>query len=262
MQVSVNGIDTRYVLSSEGSGPWLTLIHHLSGDLSVWDQIASYFRDDYTVLRYDLPGHGESAVPERALSIKELSDNLADLLTQLGAEKTHVVGLSVGGMIAEQFAIDHADRLNTLTLVGAPAYTTTDMKPDFDRRAANVRKNGTASIVDETVKSVLTERYRRAHPEVVEHVGDMVARTSVEGFAKIAEAIRDFDVKRDVASITAPTLVIAGEHDKDLPSAQSKEVADALPGARFEMLDAAHLSPVEESQRFAGILKTFLREKV
>jgi 3-oxoadipate enol-lactonase len=230
--------------------------------LSVWDQIAGYFRDEYTVLRYDLPGHGESAVPSDALSIKDLSDSLARLLTQLGADKTHVVGLSVGGMIAQQFAIDHPDMLDTLTIVGAPAFTTPDMKPDFDQRAANVRENGTASIVDETVKSVLTERYRRAHPEVVEHVGDMVARTSVEGFAKIAVAIRDFDVKRDVASITAPTLVIAGEHDKDLPPAQTKEVAEAIPGARFEMLDAAHLSPVEESQRFAGLLETFLGKQV
>lgn len=227
----------------------------------MWDQIAGYFREDYTVLRYDLPGHGESAVPTDAMSIKNLSDNLAALLTQLGAEKTHVVGLSVGGMIAEQFAIDHADRLETLTVVGAPAFTTPDMKPDFDRRAANVRQNGTASIVDETVTSVLTERYRRAHPEVVEQVGDMVARTSVECFAKIAEAIRDFDVKRELASITAPTLIIAGEHDKDLPPAQSQEAAALIPGARFEILDSAHLSPVEQSQHFVGILDTFLREK-
>lgn len=262
MQVKVNGKDTRYVLSNEGGGPWLTLIHHLSGDLSVWDQIAGYFRDEYTVLRYDLPGHGESAVPTDALSIEQLSDDLAELLTQLGAAKTHLVGLSVGGMIAEQFAINHADRLETLTVVGAPAFTTADMKPDFDKRAANVRENGTASIVDETVNSVLTERYRRAHPEVVEHVGDMVTRTSVEGFARIAEAIRDFDVKHGVGSVTVPTLVIAGEHDKDLPPGQSKEVADAIAGARFEMLDSAHLSPVEESQRFVGILETFLREKV
>ena len=262
MQVTVNGIDTRYVLSNEGGGPWLTLIHHLSGDLSVWDQIAGYFRNDYTVLRYDLPGHGESAAPQEPLSIERLSDDLAELLQKLGAPSTHVVGLSVGGMIAQQFAIDHAEKVDTLTVVGAPSFTTANMKPDFDERAANVRRHGTASIVDETVRSVLTEGFRHAHPEVVEQVGDMVARTSVEGFAKLAEAIRDFDVRGATSQIVTPTLVIAGDQDQDLPAAQTKAVADAIPGAHFEILHSAHLSPVQESQRFTAILETFLREKV
>lgn len=102
-------------------------------------------------------------------------------------------------MIAQQFAVDHADKVNTLTVAGAPIFTTSEMKPDFDKRAANVRQNGTSSIVEATVQSVLTERFRKAHPEVVEHVGEMVARTSVEGFAKVAEAIRDFDLRGRVA---------------------------------------------------------------
>lgn len=61
MQVNINGIETRYVLSNEGGGPWLTFVHQLGGDLSVWDQLAGYFRDDYTVLRYDVRGHGKTA---------------------------------------------------------------------------------------------------------------------------------------------------------------------------------------------------------
>ena len=268
MQVTINGIDTRYVLSNEGGGPWLTLIHHLSGDLSVWDQIAGYFRDNYTVLRYDLRGHGETAAPTESgpglgpLSIKQLSDDLAELLRQLGVPSTHLVGLSVGGMIAQQFAIDHPEQLNTLTIVGAPVFTTGQMKPDLDKSAANVRQNGTASIVDETVRSVLTEKYRKAHPEVVEHVGEMVARTSVEGFARVAEAIRDFDLREQSKLIKTPTLVVAGEHDLNLSPKQTKEVADSILDARFAILDAAHLSPVEETQRFTALLETFLRENV
>jgi 3-oxoadipate enol-lactonase len=262
MQVTINGIDTRYVVSNEGGGPWLTLVHHLSGDLSVWDQIAGYFRDDYTVLRYDLPGHGESAAPVEPLSIEQLSEHLAGLLSKLGVNSTHVVGLSVGGMIAQQFAVDHADRLDTLTVVGAPVFTTPEMTPSFNKRAATVRENGTSSIVDETVQSVLTERFRKAHPEVVEHVGEMVERTSVEGFARVAEAIRDFDLRGQVISIKTPTLVVVGKHDVDLPPSQSKVVADSIPGAKFEILDAAHLSPAEETQRFVALLETFMRENV
>jgi 3-oxoadipate enol-lactonase len=262
MQATINGIDTRYVLSNEGGGPWLTLIHHLGGDLSVWDQMAGYFRDDYTVLRYDLRGHGESAVPEEPVSIGELSEDLAALLERLGARSTHLVGMSVGGMIAQRFAIDHPDKVDTLTIVGAPARTAEETKPGFDERAAAARANGTGSLVDATMQSVLTPAYRKAHPEVVEHLSEAIVRTSDEGFAKVAEAIRDFDASGQLAGIRTPALIIAGEHDREVPPARTKAVADAIPGARFEILDAAHLSAVEETQGFAALLETFLREKV
>ena len=108
MQVRLNGIDTRYVLDNEGGGPWLTLLHQLGGDLSVWDQLAGYFHDDFTVLRYDVRGHGHTAVPERPFSIAELSHDLAALLDALGALHTHLVGMSMGGMIAQQFEIGRA----------------------------------------------------------------------------------------------------------------------------------------------------------
>ncbi len=107
MQVNINGIETRYVLSNEGGGPWLTFIHQLGGDLSVWDQLAGYFRDDYTVLRYDLRGHGKTAVSGEPFGIADLSHDLAALLDALGAPSTHLVGMSMGGMIAQQFALDH-----------------------------------------------------------------------------------------------------------------------------------------------------------
>ena len=83
MQVNIHGIETRYVLSNEGGGPWLTFIHQLGGDLSVWDQLAGYFRDDYTVLRYDVRGHGEYALSDKRFGVSDLSDDLAALLDAL-----------------------------------------------------------------------------------------------------------------------------------------------------------------------------------
>src|ERR1700749_1775609 len=91
MQINVNGIDTRYVLSNEGGGPWLTFIHQLGGDLSIWDQLAGYFRDDYTVLRYDGRGHGKTAASGAPFSIADLSHDLVTLLDALDAPSTHLV---------------------------------------------------------------------------------------------------------------------------------------------------------------------------
>ena len=136
MQVNINGIETRYVLSNEGGGPWLTFIHQLGGDLSVWDQLAGYFRDDYTVLRYDLRGHGKTAVSSEPFSVADLSHDLAALLDALGAPTTHLVGMSMGGMIAQQFTLDYPSRVDTLTLPTPRAAR----RPKAARYGINVRR--------------------------------------------------------------------------------------------------------------------------
>jgi pimeloyl-ACP methyl ester carboxylesterase len=107
MQATVNGIDTRYVFEDRSGGPALTFIHQLGGDLSVWDTLAGHFRHRFRVLRYDVRGHGASAVSNTAFGFKELSADLTALLDAKDIEKTHLVGMSMGGMIAQQFALAH-----------------------------------------------------------------------------------------------------------------------------------------------------------
>ncbi|VXC64808.1 3-oxoadipate enol-lactonase [Burkholderia sp. 8Y] len=260
MQVNINGIETRYVLDNEGGGPWLTFIHQLGGDLSVWDQMAGYFRDDFTVLRYDLRGHGETAVSPDAFSVDTLADDLAELLDKLGAPTTHVVGLSLGGMVAQKFAINHADKVDSLTVAGAPAFIREEARPTFLQRAASVRQDGIESILESTLERWFTEGFRRAHPEVIEQIGETIARTPTEGFARAAEALSRFDARNQLAPVEKRTLVVAGEHDNGTPHAESRLIADTVPGAQFELLDAAHLSPVEASQRFCALLDAFLRQ--
>jgi 3-oxoadipate enol-lactonase len=262
MQVTNNGIETRYVLSNESGGPWLTFIHQLGGDLSVWDQMAGYFSKDFTVLRYDLRGHGETEESPGAFAIEDLAADLASLLDQLGAPSTHVVGLSIGGMVAQHFAADFPDRADSLTVVSAPAFTPESARTAFDERAASVRKNGAQSIVDATLERWLSADFRKAHPEVVEQVGETIARTQPESFARAAEAVRDFDARGKLGSIRCPTLVVAGERDTGTPTAAVRVIAESVAGAQFEILDAAHLSPVEQSQRFTAVLETFLRQAV
>jgi 3-oxoadipate enol-lactonase len=262
MQLTINRIDTRYVLDNEAGGPWLTFIHQLGGDHSVWDQMAGYFREGFTVLRYDLRGHGDTTVSRDAFSIDDMADDLAELLDRVGAPTTHVVGLSIGGMIAQSFAANHADRVDSLTVVGAPAFISEDARPGFAQRAANAREHGTTSLADATLDRWMTPAFRKAHPEVVEQIGETIARTPAEGFARAAEAVSRFDMRAKLKGIDKRTLVIAGEHDSGTPPAASKVIADTVPGARFELLDAAHLSPVEQSQRFSALLDGFLRNQI
>jgi 3-oxoadipate enol-lactonase len=238
MQVNINGIDTRYVLSNEGGGPWLTFVHQLGGDLSVWDQMAGYFRDDYTVLRYDVRGHGHSAVAREPFGVRDLADDLAKLLDALGAPTTHVVGLSLGGMIAQQFALDHSSRIDTLTIADSTGGTPSENRALWDQRA------------------------HAARSDAVEPIRETFARTPPEGFAMACEALRDFDLRGQHGAIRCPTLTVAGRHDTGTPPAATQAIAEAIEGARFELLDAAHLAPIEQSHRFAALLESFLERRV
>lgn len=262
MQISVNGIDTRYVLSNEGGGPWLTFIHQLGGDLSVWDQLAGYFRDDYTVLRYDVRGHGQTSVSGAPFSVVDLSQDLRALLDALGVERTHIVGMSMGGMIAQQFALDNPMRIDTLTLADTSAGTRPEARGIWDQRAAKARSEGVAALVPATLERWFTAGFRAAHPEAVEQIRDVLQKTSSEGYANACSALRDFDVRSRLVQITLPTLTVAGCHDAGTPPADTQAIATAIRGTRFELLEAAHLAPIEQSQRFAALLETFLQRRV
>ncbi|MEQ5840756.1 3-oxoadipate enol-lactonase [Paraburkholderia acidicola] len=262
MQLNIDGIDTRYVLSNEGGGPWLTFIHQLGGDLSIWDQMAGYFRDDYTVLRYDVRGHGATAVMDADFSVADLAHDLASLLDALGVTHTHLVGISMGGMIAQQFALDYPQRVDTLTLADTSAGTPPEGRALWDQRAAAARSDGLAALAPATIGRWLTPDFQQAHPEVVEPIREVLLQTSPQGYARACEALRDFDVRDRLAALHMPTLTVAGRHDTGTPPAATAAIAEAIKGARYELLDAAHLAPIEQSQRFAAMLETFLQTPV
>jgi 3-oxoadipate enol-lactonase len=262
MQVKINGIDTRYVLSNEGGGPWLTFIHQLGGDLSVWDQLAGYFRDDFTVLRYDVRGHGATAVPQQPFSMADLSHDLETLLDALDVPQTHLVGMSMGGMIAQQFALDHPSRITTLTLADTVSGTAPEKRGVWDQRATTARSEGMAAIAPATLERWLTSDFQTRYPEAVEQIREVLLNTSPEGYARACEALREFSVHNRLSEIALPTLVVAGRHDTGTTPADTQSIANAIEGAQYEVLDAAHLAPVEQSHRFAALLETFLETRV
>jgi len=262
MQVTVNGIDTHYVLDARSGGPALTFVHQLGGDHTVWDQLAGHFRHRYNVLRLDVRGHGASAVSRETFGVAQLAADLGTILDTNDVKKTHLVGVSMGGMIAQQFAIDYPARVLSLTLCDTSSRTPPDSRDMWNQRAALVRREGTAVLADATMERWFTPDFRRAHSDTVKQICDVLLRTASEGYAMACEALRDFDTHERLAELRVPALAVAGRYDSGTPASATRALADAIAGARFEILDAAHLAPVEESHRFTALLETFLRQSV
>ncbi|MEW5781976.1 MAG: alpha/beta fold hydrolase [Pseudomonadota bacterium] len=257
MKLGNNGIDIRYRI--EGHGPVVTLAHSLASDISLWDGIAPRLAERFTVLGFDARGHGQTSAPEGPYSWPMLVADLVGLLDALKIERTHFVGLSMGGMLGQHFALAHPERLDKLVLVSTTSRVPPEAKPLWDERIAIARTQGMQAHVAGTLERWFTAPYRAAHPEVMARIGALIAATPVAGYAGWGAAISSLDLTEKLAAVRAPTLVICGADDPGTPPAANRAIAEAIPGARFEMLpNASHQLVIEQAEAFTRLLMDFL----
>ena len=253
MKVRANGIDIHCEIS--GSGPWLTLSHSLSCDLSMWQPQLSALEKHFTVLRYDTRGHGGTDAPAGAYTFDQLSDDVLGLLDALKIERTHYCGLSMGGMIGQHLALKAPRRIDRLVLADTTSRMPPEAGPLWAERIRIAQEQGMAAHVQPTLERWFTAPYRAAHPEVMERIGTLIRNTPVAGYVGCAQAIARIDVTDRLNGIKAPTLVIVGRDDIGTPPAMSEVIAAAIPGARLEVIsDASHLSNIEQADAFNRLL--------
>lgn len=249
--------------SIEGGGPWVVLSHSLACDLSMWDPQAPALVDaGYRVLRYDMRGHGASLVTPPPYTLDLLLEDLVGLLDELGVEKAHVVGLSIGGMIAQRLAIEHPERLHALVLCDTTARSDPDSRPVWEERFRAARAQGMQALVDPTLSRWFTASYRASHPEVMERIGALIRNTPVDGYEGCARALLEVDHLERLKEIDFPTLILVGEDDPGTPVAAAREIRDRVRGSELVSLhDASHLSNVQQAAGFNEALIEFLRRK-
>lgn len=253
----VNGIEVRYCI--EGCGPWVMLSHSLATDLGMWDELAAALRDNHTVLRYDTRGHGGSSAPDGPYSFDQLVADVLGLLDAIGIERTHFIGLSMGGMIAQQLALQAPQRLNKLVIANSTSRVPPEAGPIWDERIAQARTLGMASQVDTMLERWFTPPFRASHAELMARIAAMITTTPVAGYIGCAEAIRRLDITDRLGAITAPTLVIAGIDDPMTPPLVSEIIAATIPGACLEeIFSASHLSCLEQPEIFNRTVVDFL----
>ncbi|MDB5758829.1 MAG: 3-oxoadipate enol-lactonase [Burkholderia sp.] len=245
-----------YELEGREDAPVLVLSNSLGTNLDMWAPQMPALLQHFRVLRHDARGHGHSDVTPGPYTIAQLGEDVLALMDYLKIDRAHFCGLSMGGMIGMWLGAHHAARIDRLVLCNTAAKIGT---PDtWNPRIAKVDAEGMASVVDTVLDRWFTPGFRQRAPEQVGVVRDMLLNTAPAGYGANCAAVRDMDLRADIASIGVPTLVIAGTHDGSTPAADGRAVADAIPGARYVELDAAHLSNWEQSEQFTQALLGFL----
>jgi 3-oxoadipate enol-lactonase len=259
MKIKTNGIELNYVV--EGNGPWLVMSHSLACDLSMWDEQAAVLRRNFKVLRFDTRGHGASDAPAGEYTLDMLAYDVHGLLQGLGVERCHWVGLSMGGMIGQTFALKFPGMFQTMVLADTTSRYAPDALPLWQGRIKTAQTQGMEALVEATLGRWFTEPFRKSHPEVTARVSAMIRATPVPGYVGCCAAIPQINVTARLKEVKCPTLVMVGEQDAGTPVALSREIHAALPGSELVIIpSASHLSNLEQPAAFNRALATFLNK--
>lgn len=259
MKITANGIRMHYTLNGPAAAPVVTLSHSLATNLSMWEPQMAMLAAQYRVLRYDTRGHGGTEAPIGPYSLDQLADDAVALLRALGIERTHFMGLSMGGMIGQIVALDHPELLRTLILCDTSSRVPPEARPMWEERIRTTEQQGMAPHVEPTLGRWFTAPFVAAHPDVVDPVRAMILGTNPQGYVGCCHAIKALDLTDRLSTISVPTLVVVGEDDPGTPVAASRAIHERINGSAIVILkSAAHLSNMEQPDAFNQAVATFL----
>ncbi|MEO0915445.1 MAG: 3-oxoadipate enol-lactonase [Pseudomonadota bacterium] len=252
-----SGADLTYRIDGAESGPPVVFVNSLGTDYRLWDKLIPLLPAGLRLIRFDKRGHGLSTCPEPPFTMGALIADLEQLLDHLGVTGAVIVGCSIGGMIAQGLAVKRLDQVRAMVLSNTGAKIgTTGMWAD---RIAAVETGGVEALADTILERWFSTKFR-ATPELSAWRA-MLTRTPKDGYIGCSAAIANTDFYTTTASLTLPTLAIAGSEDGSTPPDLVRETAALVKGSRFELIrGAGHLPMVEAPERYAEILNRFLQD--
>lgn len=256
---SIGEITLHHRLEGSPGGVPLVFINSLGTDLRIWDQVAPRFTERFCLIRYDKRGHGLSDCPPGPYTIRDHMNDLSGLLEVLQIKEAIFIGVSVGGMIALDYASCHPDRVKALVLCDTA--TKIGSAEGWNERIEAIRQGGMVPIGKTILERWFTPEFLERRPADCQGYFNLLTRTPAEGYIATCEAIREADLSEAVGHITAPALVVGGAEDLATPPQLVSELAEMLPQARFELIEqAGHLPSIEQPEALAAKIHQFLQE--
>jgi 3-oxoadipate enol-lactonase len=241
-----------------GHGTPLVMLHCLGMTHHLWDCLSG-LADRYSLISYDLPGHGETALPAASYGIEELSAQLAAVLRREGIAQAHIMGISLGGLVAQCFAATEPAMVERLVLCDTTPRYTDEARANWSVRAAAARRDGAASLLPMIEQIWFTPAFVATEPPAVKLVRDTFRACSGEGYALACEALGAADLRNLAPRIASPTLVICGSAESDAFKDAARWLGEHITGARVEFVaEAAHASVLEQPVVIEKLLREFL----
>jgi 3-oxoadipate enol-lactonase len=253
-----NGQRVNCVLDINEGAPWFLMSNSHATNISLWDDLTAALRDRYQILRYDHRGHGASPASAPPYHINDLIEDVVALLDHFAIERTHFIGISMGGAIGMGMALHHSERLRSVIICDSSAGSVPDRSGDWDQRVNFAREHGVETLAGPTVSRWFAKASLAAGAPVIEAVRQMIRTTSLDGYIGCANALQSIDFSAGLEAITVPCLLIAGAEDGSRPVSM-EQVHHRIPGSQYRVVPGAgHLSNIEQPEKFNAVVQEFL----
>lgn len=255
--VNANGVTLHVQEAGDPNGAPVLFANSLGTDLRLWDALIPLLPDGLRLIRFDKRGHGLSECPTGPYAIDDLTRDAEALITALDCGPVTFVGLSIGGMIAQNLAARRRDLVCALVLSNTAAKL--GDAASWNDRIGAIAANGLPALEAAILDRWFGPRFRASKDATL--WGNMLTRTPEAGYLGCCAAIAAADLTDTTRALRLPTLVIAGSHDGASPPDLVAATAALIPGAAFHVIDGAgHLPCVEDPAAYAAILNPFLKE--
>jgi len=251
-----DGCRIAFALDGSGDRPVLMLSNSIATSMHMWDGLVERLSQRHRVLRYDLRGHGGSAVPPGAYSMPRLGWDVLELLDHLDMERVSFCGTSIGGFIGQWLGIHAPERLDRLVLSNTSPYV--GPASQWDELIRQVRANDIGATADMLLDRWFSKPMVERDAETVARYREMIRQTAPDGIAGCLAAVRDADFRRTISLVAAPTLVIGGEEDTPTLPAHSRTIEAAVSGAELRFLPGIHMLCAEHPREYADLVMGFL----
>lgn len=251
--------DRKISFEKSGSGVPLVLIHGVGSNLEGWDEVCAALEGEFTILRLDLRGHGNSAPIEGEYSVDLFARDVLAMMDAAGVERAHLVGFSLGGLIAQKLALDWPERFDRVVILSAVAGRTPEERQKVVGRLALIREGGIDAITGAARDRWFSEAFAQAHPEIIAR---RIAELKAVHLPSYLEAYRVFGLTElvdQLHAISRPTLVMTGEFDQGSNTRMAQTMHDLIPGSELRILPGLkHSVLVEASPLIASHVREFL----
>jgi 3-oxoadipate enol-lactonase len=257
-----------HTISGNPDKPAVLMGSSLGTTSRMWENQLPYLEEDFRVIRFDSPGHGQSleGIEQKApgeasaATVADFADQVLQLADHLGLESFSYIGLSLGGAIGQQLALDAPQRIDKLVLTCTAAKF--GQPQIWQDRAKAVRESGMGWLREPSAGKWYTDGFAETSEQAQVLLDDLMGLDS-QGYAAACDAVSRFDLTDQLKEISAPTLVIAGAQDVSTPPAVVEVLAQGIPNAEFHVVDgAAHLGNIEAPEKFGQLISEFLRRNL
>lgn len=261
MLLPLDGRVIAYDLLGPDTAPVVCMTHSLASDGGMWqEQVPALLAAGYRVLRIDMRGHGGSDPVEGDYTMSALAADVAAVLDGLAIRQVHYIGLSIGGMLGQAFALEHGHRLLSAMWCDTMPATAPGAADAWGPRIKLVREaNSLAPLAEATVERWLTDAVKTRDPGRWKQIRDTVTGTTPAGYLGCAAAILDYDFTAGLPGLKLPVLTVCGAQDVGTPPEANRRIAELVPGGRYEQIaDARHFPNVEHPETFNRIMTGWL----